>query len=192
MIETSGWLQNVPYRTARLYATIRFDVRRHVFASRDFKENEKNEKNVFLQIVKVKGQTQGQGQIKVKGQGHLKIFTILYVIVAITWIYEKWKSASNIVNFQPILLKIDTHIAWTYPMYLSKNCIDPKNVTYVSMATNIPIIKHREFLHISMCYISAINEHIASKFTPVMQGSTRWMLKNQMTFKCQGQGQTHQ
>ena len=34
------------------------------------------EKNVFLQIVKVKG----QGQIKVKGQGHLKIFTILYVI----------------------------------------------------------------------------------------------------------------
>ena len=151
----------------------------------------KIEKNVFLQIVKVKGQTQGQGQIKVKGQGHLKIFTILYVIVAITWIYKKWKAASNIVNFQPILLKIDTHIAWTYPMYLGKNCIDPKNITYVSMATNIPIIKHREFLHISMCYISAINEHITSKFTPVMQGSTRWMLKNQMTFKCQGQGQTY-
>ena len=38
------------------------------------------EKNVFLQIVKVKGQTQGQGQIMVKGQGHLKMFTILYVI----------------------------------------------------------------------------------------------------------------
>ena len=38
------------------------------------------EKNVFLQIVKVKGQTQGQGQLKVKGQGHLKMFTILYVI----------------------------------------------------------------------------------------------------------------
>ena len=38
------------------------------------------EKNVFLQIVKVKGPTQGQGQIKVKGQGHLKMFTILYVI----------------------------------------------------------------------------------------------------------------
>ena len=51
----------------------------------------KIEKNAFLQIVKVKGQTQGQGQIKVKGQGHLKIFTILYAIVAITWIYEKWK-----------------------------------------------------------------------------------------------------
>ena len=32
------------------------------------------EKNVFLQIVKVKGQTQGQGQIKVKGQGHLPLF----------------------------------------------------------------------------------------------------------------------
>ena len=75
----------------------------------------------FFQIVKVKGKTQGQGQIKVKGQGHLEIFTILYVIVVITWIYEKWKSASNIVNFQPILLKIDTHIAWTYPMYLPQN-----------------------------------------------------------------------
>ena len=46
------------------------------------------EKNVFLQIVKVKGQTQGQGQIKVKGQGHLEIFTILYVIVVIWLIYE--------------------------------------------------------------------------------------------------------
>ena len=55
------------------------------------KKMKKNEKNVFLQIVKVKGQTQGQGQIKVKGQGHLEIFTILYVIVVITWIYEKWK-----------------------------------------------------------------------------------------------------
>ena len=26
-----------------LYAAVRFDVRRHVFASRDFKENEKNQ-----------------------------------------------------------------------------------------------------------------------------------------------------
>ena len=74
------------------------------------------EKNVFFQIVKVKGQTQGQGQIKVKGQGHLEIFTILYVIDVIWLIYEKWKLASKIVNVQPILLKIDTHIAWTYPM----------------------------------------------------------------------------
>ena len=38
------------------------------------------ETNVFLQIVKVKGQAQGQGQIMVKGQGHLEIFTMLYVI----------------------------------------------------------------------------------------------------------------
>ena len=38
------------------------------------------EKNVFFQIVKVKFQTQGQGQINVKGQGHFEIFTILYVI----------------------------------------------------------------------------------------------------------------
>ena len=74
------------------------------------------EKNVFFQIVKVKGQTQGQGQIKVKGQGRVEIFTILYVIDVIWLIYEKWKLASKIVNVQPILFKIDTHIAWTYPM----------------------------------------------------------------------------
>ena len=49
---------------------------------------EKNEKKKILQIVKVKGQTQGQGKIKVKGQGHLTIFTILYVIDVIWLIYE--------------------------------------------------------------------------------------------------------
>ena len=155
------------------------------------KKIKKIEKNVFLQIVKVKGQTQGQGQIKVKGQGHLEIFTILYVIDVIWLIYEKWKSASKIVNVQPILPKIDTHNAWTYPMECAKNWNDPKNVTYVSMAMKIPIIKHREFLHISMCYISAIYEYIASKSTPVMHGNKWWIRKNQMTLKCQGQGQTY-
>ena len=48
----------------------------------------KIEKNAFLQIVKVKGQTQGQGQIKVKGQGHFEIFTILYAIDVLWLIYE--------------------------------------------------------------------------------------------------------
>ena len=76
-------------------------------------------------------------------------------------------------------------------MECAKNWTDPKNVTYVSMATKIPIIKHREFLHISMCYISAINEHIVLKCTPVMQGNKWRILKNQMTLKCQGQGQTY-
>ena len=69
MVETSGWLTNVPYRTPLLYTTIRFNVRRHVL------------RHVTSNKMK---KTQGQGQIKVKGQGHLKIFTILYVIVAIT------------------------------------------------------------------------------------------------------------
>ena len=81
--------------------------------------------------------------------------------------YGWFMKSSKIVNIQPILLKIDTHIAWTYPMWFAKKWIDRKNVTYVSMETKIPIIKYREFLHISMCYISAINEDIASKFTPV-------------------------
>ena len=68
------WLQNVPYIMALLHAFLR-----HVTS------NKMNnfQKNVFLQIVMVKGQTQGQGQIKVKGQGNLEIFTILYVIDAI-------------------------------------------------------------------------------------------------------------
>ena len=43
-----------------------------------------------------------------------------------------------------------------------------------------------------MCYISATNEDIASKFTPVMQGNKWRIHKNQMTLKFQGQGQTHQ
>ena len=57
------------------------------------------------------------------------------------------------------------------------------------MATKIPIIKHRDFLHISMYYISAINEDIASTFTTVMQGNKWRIHKNQMILKCQGQGQ---
>ena len=59
-------------------SVLRYDVTflRHVTS------NKMNnfETNLFLQVVKVKGQTQGQGQIKVIGQGHLEIFTILYVI----------------------------------------------------------------------------------------------------------------
>ena len=78
---------------------------------------------------------------------------------------------SKIFNSQPIPLKIYTHISWTYPMYLAKHYIDQKNVTYVSIATKNHIIKHREFLHVSLCYISANNEHSSSKCTPVMHGN---------------------
>ena len=52
------------------------------------KKMKKNEKNVFLQIVKVKCQTQGQGQIMVNGQGYFEIFTFLYVIDVLWLIYE--------------------------------------------------------------------------------------------------------
>ena len=87
MIETSGWLQNVPYRMALLNATVSLT---YEVTSRHVTSNKMNnfEKKLFLQIVKVKGQTQGQCQIKVKGQGHLEIFTILYVINVIWLIYE--------------------------------------------------------------------------------------------------------
>ena len=40
--ETSGWLQNVPYIIPLLSGTLRFDVRRHVFRSRDFKKINEN------------------------------------------------------------------------------------------------------------------------------------------------------
>ena len=40
--ETSGWLQNVPYIIPLLTGTLRFDVRRHVFRSRDFKKFSEN------------------------------------------------------------------------------------------------------------------------------------------------------
>ena len=71
MVQISGWLQNVPYRIPLLHETFRFDVRRHVVTSWDF--NKKIGKNVFPQIVKVKGQTQGHGQIMVSGQGHFPL-----------------------------------------------------------------------------------------------------------------------
>ena len=76
----------IEWRFCKRPSVLTYDVTflRHVTS----KKWKKNEKNVFLQIVKVKGQTQGQGQIKVKGQGHLEIFTILYVIDVIWLIYE--------------------------------------------------------------------------------------------------------
>ena len=40
--ETSGWLQNVPYIIPLLSGTLRFDVRRQVFRSRDFKKTSEN------------------------------------------------------------------------------------------------------------------------------------------------------
>ena len=43
---------------------------------------------------------------------------------------------SNLVNF---VLKIGTHIDWTYTMYLAKICIDQNNVMYVSMQPNITL-----------------------------------------------------
>ena len=52
----------------------------------------------------------------------------------------------NFINFVPIDLKIGTHIYWTMLCTLQK-CIDQNNVTYFSMATKYPIIKHRAFFH---------------------------------------------
>ena len=55
---------------------------------------------------------------------------------------------SKFVNLVPMYLKIDTHIDWTYTMYLAKKYIDQNNVTYVSMATKYPILNHMAFFKI--------------------------------------------
>ena len=55
---------------------------------------------------------------------------------------------SKFIKFAPIDLKIGTQIDWTYTMYLAQKFIDQNNVTYVSMATKYPIIRHRAFFKI--------------------------------------------
>ena len=59
------------------------------FTSHDVTKFTNFEKYLFLQMVKVKGQTQGQGQLKVKSQGHIIVFTILDVIAVIP--FNLWK-----------------------------------------------------------------------------------------------------
>ena len=46
---------------------------------------------------------------------------------------------------------------------LQKQCIDQNNVTYVSMATKYPIIKHRAFFKTLTFFISTNNEDIGQK-----------------------------
>ena len=99
----------------------------------------------------------------------VKFSLFCMLLIWYSWIYEKWKSASTIVNFQ--IFKLTHILLRPIRCNLQNNGLIRKNVTYVSMATKTPIIKYREFFHISMFYISAINEHIASKFTPVMHGN---------------------
>ena len=53
--ETSGWMQGVPYIIPLLSGTLRFNVRRHVFASRDFKENEKTAITFEPEVVETSG-----------------------------------------------------------------------------------------------------------------------------------------
>ena len=47
-------------------------------------------------MVKVKGQTQGQGHIKVKSQGHIIVFTILDVIAVIP--FKLWKKNIRVLH----------------------------------------------------------------------------------------------
>ena len=90
VVEISSWLQNVPYGRAHSVLGLRFWRMMSRFYVTWL--------NKIYQFWKIfvssnrQGQTQGQGQIKVKSQGHIICFTILYVIVVIPFIYEKWKS----------------------------------------------------------------------------------------------------
>ena len=67
---------------------------------------------------------------------------------------------SKFVYVVPIDLKIGTHIDWTYIMYISKTRINKSNVTYVSMATKYPIIKHRAFFKLKKMYPQIIKIHV--------------------------------
>ena len=68
---------------------------------------------------------------------------------------------SKFINFGPIDLKIGTHIDWA-------KCIDQNNVTYVSMATRYPIMKHMAFFKTLTFFISTNNEDIGQKFLPTL------------------------
>ena len=135
----------------------------------------------FFFYIKTQGQRSNSRSMSNKGQGHLEICTILYVnqcdIVELMN-NGNWLLKSSIFN--RFFSKL-THILLGPIGCNLKKWIGPKNVTYVSMATKIPIIKNREFLNVSMCYISTINEHIASKLTPVVHSNKWWILKSQMT-----------
>ena len=61
------------------------------------------------------------------------------------------------VNVVSTDLKIGTHIDWIYNMYIAKIYINKSNVTYASMATKYPIIKHRLFFRTLTAAISTIN-----------------------------------
>ena len=52
---------------------------------------------------------------------------------------------SNLVNSEPIDLKIGTHIDLTCTIYNIKNCTNTNNITRIAMATKYPIIKQRAF-----------------------------------------------
>ena len=60
------------------------------------------------------------------------------------------------INPFTALTGIWSHIDWTYNMYIAKTYINKSNVTYVSMATKYPIIKHRAFFKTLTAAISPI------------------------------------
>ncbi len=72
-----------------------------------------------------------------------------------------WKS--KIVNFYFINAKFYTLIHTVTPIRNIKLYNDPTKVTYVSMATNIPIMKHRPVFESLTFYISVNNEDMTLK-----------------------------
>ena len=136
-----------------------------LFASRDFKENGKKwQKNISSNR---QGQRSNSRWRSNKGQRSRSFDNFHYFVCYRCNMVDLWNrlKSSMFNRFFPKLTHIMLGpIRWN----VQQNWTDPKNVTYVSMAKKIPIIKHRELFHISMCYISAINEQISSKCTPVM------------------------
>ena len=113
------------------------------------------------------GQRSNSRSMSNKGQRSRSFGNFHYFVCYRCDMVDLWKRLKSSI-FNRFFSKLTHMLLGPIRWNVQKNWTDPKNVTYVSMAKNIPIIKHREFFHISMCYISAINEHISSKCAPVM------------------------
>ena len=150
MVQTSGWLQNVPYRTAinlkSVPSVLTYDVTfvRHVtskkmeyFLKKNISSNRQGQRS--------NSRSRSTLNVKVKVNHNLHY----YVKSTCNMSHNLWNP--KIVRWlQPVGSQNYT-LEWLPIRWkVRQNCTDPKYVTYRFCAKWLPIIKHRELLHISM------------------------------------------
>ena len=116
----------------------------------------------------------------------------------VTWLQTIWTNLKKMYFFKPSRSRLNKgqrsrsfgnfHYFVTLSMWYSWFV---KNGNIRFHGNEKPHYEAWEFFHISMFYISANNEHISSKCTPVMHRNMVWIRKNQIILKCQDQHQTH-